>query len=145
MSVELLDREPPPGVRFIMAWLSALEGGCGAEREPSVDPLPFTLIQRYDGYEDRVTDVGFYQLDHLAKAVDGKTAYTACEEYSRLCKRRMLYLRDHTWTEVNVPGWGLATADLVKCRETPHEEPYADPNIVRMVARYRVDLRLVTV
>lgn len=147
LPAELLDREAPPGIRFIRAWLLGLpDTGAGASRDPKRDTLPFTIIQRYDGYEDKVTDVGFYQLDHLAKADGGKTAYTACEDYARLCNRRMLYLRDHTWTEVDVPGWGLATADLVKCRESPHDiGPYEDPAIVRLVSRYRVDLRLVNV
>ena len=142
---ELFDREAPPGVRFLTAWLSALDGGCGAEREPTVDPLPFTLIQRYDGGEDLITDRGYYQLDHLAKAVDGKTAFTACEDYSRLVRRRLLYLQDHKWTEVDVPGWGLATADKIHIFESHHPEPYVDPQIKRRVARLYLDLRLVTV
>lgn len=142
---EMLDREAPPGVRFLAAWLDALPGGAGAQRIPGVDPLPFTLIQRYDGYEDAITDHGFYQLDHLAKAGDGTTAFTECDDYSRLCKRRILYLREHLWTEVDVPGWGLATADMVRCDESPHPQPYGDPQIQRMVSRFAIDLRLVTV
>lgn len=142
---ELLDWEAPPGIRFIRAWLLGLPGtGAGAMRDPKHDVLPFTQIQRYDGRQDLITDVGFYQLDHLAKATDDKTAFTACEDYARLCTRRILYLRDHSWTEVNVPGWGLVTADFVACRESPHEEPYPDPAIARMVSRYRIDLRLVS-
>ncbi len=141
MTIELLDREAPPGVRFLRAWLLPL-GGAGSKREQD-DSLPFTLLQRYDGFEDAVTDHGFYQLDHLASATDGKTAYTECDDYARLCTRRVLYLRDHPWTEVDVPGWGTATVDLVKCEESPHWEPYADPNIERFVSRYRIDLRLV--
>ncbi|WP_099024316.1 hypothetical protein [Mycolicibacterium palauense] len=145
LPVELFDREAPPGVRFLVAWLAALPGGAGAERQATRDPLPFTELQRYDGHEDTVTDHGYYQLDHFAEAVDGKTAFTACEEYSRLCKRRILYLRSHSWTEVDVPDWGLATADLVRCIESPHQQPYRDKQIVRMVSRYYLDLRLVTV
>ena len=141
--IELLDREAPPGVRFLRAWLLPL-GGSGARRLPG-DSLPFTAIQRYDGFEDPWTLFGYYQLDHLACAVDGKSAFTACEDYARLCTRRMLYLRDHPWTEVEVPEWGLVTADLVRCEESPHEVPFEDTDIVRMASRYRVDLRLVTV
>lgn len=139
----MLDRTPPPGLRFLRAWLLPL-GGVGAMRNPSVDPLPFTLLQRYDGHEDSHTDHGYYQLDHLARAVGGKTAFTACEDYADLCKRRILYLRDHSYTEVDVPGWGAATADVVRCIESPHWQPYADPAIARFVSRYYVDLRLVT-
>lgn len=141
--IDLLDRAPPPGVRFLRAWLAPLTES-GAEREPE-NALPFTLIQRYDGWEDAVTDHGFYQLDHLAKASDGKTAFTACEDYSRLCMQRILYLRDHSWTEISVPDWGQATADLVRCIESPRRKPYKDSSIVRMVSRFAIDLRLVTV
>lgn len=141
---EMFDREAPPGLRFLGAWIAPL-GGAGARRDPKRDTLPFTLLQRYDGHQDKVTDRGFYQLDHLAKADGSKTAYTACEDYARLVQRRILYLRDHTWTEVDVPDWGLATADFVKEIESYHDEPFADPQIVRMVSRFQIDLRLVPV
>lgn len=140
---ELCDREAPPGARFLRTWLLPL-GGAGTERLAG-DPLPFTVIQRYEGFQDRYTDFGYYQLDHLAKAADGKTAYTACDDYARLCLRRVMYLADCPWTEVDVPGWGLASVDLVRCEESPHPEPYSDTSIRRQVSRFRVDLRLVTV
>ncbi|MGE2733850.1 hypothetical protein [Mycolicibacterium vaccae] len=142
MTVEMLDRTPPPGLRFLRAWLLPL-GGAGASRDPKVDQLPFTLLQRYDGHEDLHTDHGYYQLDHLHTAVDGKTSYIACEDYANDCKRRLLYLRDHSWTEVDVPAWGPATADRVRCIESPHEEPYPDPAVTRMVSRFYIALRLV--
>jgi len=141
---ELLDREAPPDIRFLRAWLLPVGGGAGAKRE-SGDLLPFTLFQKYDGWENEHTQYGFYQFDHLCKAMDGKTAYTACEDFARECKRRMLYLRDHPWTEVTVPGWGVATADRVRCIESPHYDPYGDTTIERFIARYEVQFRLVTV
>ncbi|AEL98175.1 head-tail adaptor [Mycobacterium phage BigNuz] len=142
--IELLDREAPPDVRFLRAWLLPVGGGVGAKREPG-DPFPFTLIQKFDGWENSHTQYGFYQFDHLAVAADGKSAYTACEDYARTIKRRMLYLRDHPWTEVDVPGWGLATADRVRCTESPRHDPYNNTDVERFIARYSVHLRLVTV
>lgn len=140
---DLLDREAPPPIRFLRAWLSPVAPHAGGIRGD--DPLPFTLIQRYDGFENEHTDYGFYQFDHLAQAMDGKPAYTACEDYARNCKRRMLYLRDHPWTEVAVPGWGIATADKVRCVESPHHDPYGNTtDVERFIARYAVDLRLVS-
>lgn len=135
------DRQAPPGVRFLRAWLLPL-GGAAVERLPG-DPLPFTVIQRYDGHENEHTDYGYYQLDHLAKASGGKTAFTACEDYARLCLRRVMYLADCPWTEVDVPGWGAATADLVRCDEAPHPVPFGDSMIRRQTSRFRIDLRLV--
>ena len=132
----LLEREAPSGSRFLRAWLLPL-GAVGTVRE-SGDGRPFTLIQRYYGVEDEHTDHGFYQLDTLA---DG---FTAAEDAARLCNRRVLYLRDFPATEVEVPDWGTATADLVRCVEAPRWEPYGDNKIWRFTARYRVDLRLVT-
>lgn len=145
MTVLLNEYQAPPGVSFLRAWLGPL-GGAGARRAQG-ESLPFTLIQRYDGHEDRVTDVGYYQLDHLAGAASGKSAFTACDEYARLCTRRMTYLRDHPWTEVTVPGWDTITADFVECVEAAHDPgfPYTETGIERLVSRWRVDLRLVPV
>ncbi|MBU8833600.1 hypothetical protein [Mycolicibacterium goodii] len=138
---EMLDRQAPPGIRFLRAWLLPL--GSAAGKRESGDMLPFTLIQRYAGAENEHTDYGYYQLDHLAKAMDGKPAFTACEDYARNCMRRLLYLRDHPWTEVEVPGWGVATADRVLCLESPHYDPYGDTTIERFISRYEIHLRLV--
>ena len=132
----LLDREAPPGSRFLRAWLLPL-GAAGTVRE-SGDALPFTLIQSYYISDNEHTSYGFYQLDTLA---DG---FTAAEDAARMRHRRVLYLRDFPATEVEVPDWGTATADLVRCVEAPRCEPYGDSKIWRFTARYRVDLRLVT-
>ena len=135
---EMLDREAPPGGRFIRSWLLPLGGDVAAKRETG-EQFPFTLVQRYDGYEDSVTDHGYYQLDHF------HSDYTKCEDYARRCKRRMLYLRDHPWTEVTVPEWGIATADRVRCELSPKHMEYGDGTIERFTSRFYVALRLVTV
>lgn len=140
MSFPLRAYDVVPGTRLLCVVLADL-GGVSIERKQT-DPLPFTIIQRYDGHTDASTDHGFYQLDHLSSAADGMTAFTACEEYERRCFRRLMWFHDHPWAEVTVPGWGVATVDRIRCLERAVQVPYPVTGVERLVSRWTIHLRL---
>jgi hypothetical protein len=128
---------------MIVAWLEPIAlangGGVAGKRRPG-DPLPFWLVSRVAGPDDKVTDYGNYSVHSLAEDL------AAANEWAMLAHRRMLVLGPPLVAQqrVTISGGRTVFADKVATDLFPRYEYYSD-TIDRFVARYDVDLRFVAV
>jgi hypothetical protein len=128
-------------VEVLVAWLSPVavlnNGGVGGERLPG-DPLPFWLVNRVAGPDDKVTDHGTYSVHSLADTLAG------AEDWSILGHRRILALGPPLAAQerVTISGGRIVMADMVMTDQAPFYLYYSD-TIRRLVGRYFVDLRFI--
>lgn len=135
---ELYGSLPPSGVELLVAWLSPL-GDAAGERKAG-DPLPFWLVSRVAGPDDKITDHGTYSVHSMADSL------AAAEDHALLAHRRILALGPPLAPQrrVAISGGRTVFADMVKTDLFPRYEYYSD-NIRRYVARYDIDLRFIAV
>lgn len=134
---DLLDQDAPDVDDFVVTWLQPVIRAA-IERETD-DVLPFCVVTRVAGDDDQ--DCGFnsavIQLDVFARGV------VAAKQASKTVRRRMNYLArylDH------VPlSDGAASASYVSNQIDFTRAPYADEQIVRLIARYAVGIPYVAV
>jgi hypothetical protein len=135
---ELFGSLPPSGVEILVAWLSPL-GDASAERKAG-DGLPFWLVSRVAGPDDKITDHGTYSVHSMAESL------TAAEDHALLAHQRILALGPPLAPQrrVTISGGRVVFADKVTTDLFPRYEYYSD-NIRRYVARYDIDLRFIAV
>jgi hypothetical protein len=135
---ELYPALPPSGVEILVAWLSPL-GEAAAERKAG-DPLPFWLVSRVAGLDDKITDHGTFSVHSMAESL------AAAEDHALLAHQRILALGPPLAPQrrVTISGGRVVFADMVKTDLFPRYEYYSD-NIRRYVARYDIDLRFIAV
>jgi len=134
----LLGWEAPPGGEMLIAWLTPI-GRAGAKRK-SGDVLPYYMVNRVAGPDDKVTDYGTYSVHSFA------ASYTAAEDAARLAHRRILALGPPLAPQrrVTISGGRIVQADRVMTDQAPFWLKYSDEvNLERFVARYDIDLRFV--
>lgn len=124
------------GIELIINWLKPL-GEVGAQRGPGA-PLPFRLVQRVAGSDDKVTDSGIYQIDTFA------ATFEQAESQALLTHQRMLTLGPPLAPQHRVQiSTGTVFVDSVATSQSPTWLQYTDSAPVqRFVARYAVDIRL---
>lgn len=124
------------GIELIINWLKPL-GEVGAQRGPGA-PLPFRLVQRVAGSDDKVVDSGIYQVDTFA------TTFDQCEALAFLTHERMLRLGPPLAPQQRVTiSTGTVFVDSVTTSQSPAWLQYTDAApVVRFVARYAVDIRM---
>lgn len=131
---------PPSGVELLVAWLAPVcvdqgMGAVAAERQAG-DPLPFWLVSRVAGLDDKVTDHGTFSVHSLAESLAG------AEDWALLAHDRILTLGPPLAPQrrVSISGGRTAWADQVMTDLFPRYEYYSD-TIRRFVGRYDIDLR----
>jgi hypothetical protein len=142
---ELFGSLPPSGVELLVAWLEPIAlahvppGDVRGERKAG-DPLPFWLVSRVAGLDDKVTDRGTYSVHSMADNMD------AAGEFALLAHQRILTLGPPFAPQrrVTISGGREVFADSVTTDLFPRYEYYSD-NIRRFVARYDIDLRFIAV
>lgn len=124
------------GIELIINWLKPL-GEVGAQRAPG-DPLPFRLVQRVAGSDDKVCDNGIYQVDTFAATFD------QCESEALLAHEWMLSLGPPLAPQQRVTiSTGVAFVDSVTTSQGPTWLQFTEAaSIYRFAARYAVEIRL---
>lgn len=135
---ELFGFLPPSGVEMLVAWLSPL-GPAAGERKAG-DPLPFWLVSRVAGPDDKITDHGTFSVHSMAETL------TEAEDQALLAHQRILALGPPLAPQrrVTISGGRMVFADRVMTDLFPRYEYYSD-TIRRYVARYDIDLRFAPV
>lgn len=125
------------GIELIIQWLAPL-GEVGAQRGPGA-PLPYRMVQRVAGSDDKVVDSGIYQVDTFAATFDD------AEHQARLTHERMLRLGPPLAAQqrVTLADDTVVFVDSVTTSQSPTWLQFTDAApIARFVARYSVDIRL---
>lgn len=129
------------GIELIINWLSpwlASPGQVGPRR-PAKSALPFVVVSRPAGSDDKVTDSGIYQVDTFHYTVD------TAERLALDVHKRMLSLGPPLAAQQRVTiSTGRVFVDSVTTSQSPVWMPgfvEAAP-IERFVARYAVDIRM---
>lgn len=125
------------GIELIIRWLTPL-GEVGPQRGPGA-ALPFRMVQRVAGSDDKVVDSGIYQIDTFA------STFEAAERESRLTHERMLRLGPPLAPQqrVTLTDGAIVWVDSVTTSQSPTWLQFTEAApIARFVARYSVDIRL---
>lgn len=124
------------GIELIINWLKPL-GEVGAQRAPGA-PLPFRLVQRMAGSDDKVVDSGIYQIDTFAATLE------QAEAQAWLTHERMLALGPPLAPQQRVTmSTGTAFVDSVVTSQSPVWLQFTEAAaIFRFVGRYAVDIRM---
>lgn len=134
----MVDWAPPDGVEVLIKWLSPL--GEVRDDRPSGAVLPYRMVTRIDGDDDRITDKGVYSIHTFA------ATKPAAQAAAMQTHRRMLYLAGQfvDQQKVTLSDGRVVQADDVLTPEHPKWEQWDQLNTLhRFVATYRVDLRFV--
>ena len=125
------------GIELVIQWLTPLaEVG---PRRPAKAPLPFLVVSRPAGSDDKVTDSGIYQVDTFHTNLD------AAEQLALDVHQRMLILGPPLAPQQRVTiSTGTVFVDSVTTSQSPVWMPgFTDAApIERFVARYAVDILL---
>jgi hypothetical protein len=125
------------GIELIIQWLTPL-GEVGPTRGPGA-ALPFRMVQRVAGSDDKVVDSGVYQVDTFA------ATFEAAESEARRTHERMLQLGPPFAPQQRVTlSTGVKVfVDSVSTSQSPTWLQFTEAApISRFVARYSVDIRL---
>lgn len=133
---DLYDQDAPDVEDFVQCWMQPVMRSA-VERETG-DDLPFCLVTRVSGADDPDcgTDDPVVQLDFFGKGVQ------AAKQAANDGHRRMTLLA-RTSDDVTLSDNTIANCDFVETILKPFRMDYADSQIVRYVARYRVGLSYV--
>lgn len=115
----------------VVAWLSGI--GTASVERPAGDVLPFYMVTRVAGDDDKVWDYPVVDVDSFA--ADRNAAFVA----SRVAHRRILSLLPDD--EITLYDGGKATVDWVRTDQAPIYADWGLDTIQRYVARYRMQLR----
>lgn len=126
------DYGSPPDVEdVIVAWLSAL--GTASVERPAGDDLPFFMVTRIDGDDDKIWDYPLVQVDCF------NTDRNSANLVARTAHRRMLSLRPNDI--ITLPGGGTATVDRICTEQGPKYVDWGIDTIQRYVMQYQIALR----
>lgn len=129
---------PPDGVELLIKWLTPL--GEVRDDRPSGAVLPYRMVTRIDGDDDRLTDKGVYSVHTFA------ASKPVAQEEALLTHRRLQYLAGQfaDQQKVTLSDGRVVQADNVVTTEFPKWEQWDELNTLhRFVGTYRVDLRFV--
>lgn len=133
----LLDWAPPDGVEVLIAWLTPL--GETRDDRPSGAVLPYRMVHRLGGPDDRLTDHGTYSI-HTFAASRAQAQAEAMKTHRRL----QLLAGQFAGQEKVTISTGVVQADNVITIEGPVWQQWVNDNSIhRFVGTYRVDLRYV--
>ena len=125
------------GIEVLIQWLTPL-GEVGPQRGPGA-ALPFRMVQRVAGTDDKVVDSGIYQVDTFAATIE------EAERQALITHERMLKLgpplapQQRVTLSTGVKVW----VDSVTTSQSPTWLQFTEAApISRFVARYSVDIRL---
>lgn len=142
MTAELYGEDAPDVEEFLCRWLSPLIRSATERR--SDDPMPFCVVTRIDGADD--SDAGVdepvVQLDIFDRARGQLLAAQAAKQTANAVHRRMNLLARRL-DNVTLSDGTVASALDVTTVIKPFRMPYADEQVVRYVARYRLGLSFV--
>lgn len=120
---------------LVVAYLQPLNPGSVAVEMPPLPVLPFVLVSRVAGGDDRITDRGMVQVEVFHSSRDGANSVA----------RQMHYLIQQ-WTPkvgVTLPSTGrMVFIDRIETVQGPHYQDYGDENLKRYLARYEVVSRI---
>lgn len=124
---------PADAEDVIIAWLAPL-GVVSAER-PAGDVLPYRLVTRVAGSDNRITDSAVVSVHTFAATI------TAAATEARATHHRMLSLGPQD--DVVMPDSTIVRVECVDTHQGPLWVDYEDDTIKRYVARYEINLRFV--
>lgn len=128
----MYDYGSPPDVEdVIVAYLSAL--GTASVERPAGDDLPFFMVTRVDGDDDKVWDYPVIQVDCF------NTDRNSANLVARTAHRKMLSLQP--MDEITLPDGSKATVDRVCTDHGPKYVDWGIESIQRYVMQYHIDLR----
>lgn len=125
------------GIELLIQWLAPL-GEVGPQRGPGAT-LPFRLVQCVSGTDDKVTDIGIYQIDTFA------ATFEEAEREATLTHERMLALGPPLAPQqrVTLTDDSVVFVDSVTTSQRPVWVQFTEAApVVRFVARYTVAIRL---
>lgn len=126
------DYGSPPDVEdLVVQWLSAL--GTASTERPAGDSLPFFMVTRVDGDDDKIWDYPVVDVDVFA--ADRNAANLA----ARTAHRRMLSLLPGD--EITLYDGSKATVDHICTDHGPKFVEWAVDTMQRYVMRYYLTLR----
>lgn len=114
-----------------MAYLASLVN-VGIKMIPE-DPMPFFLVRRITGGDDMVTDFPVVSIHTFDSDIE------SCEDAAFRCHDLMKALTAKTTITF---GGADHSIDKIEVVETPKWVDYANDNLERYVARYRIHLRI---
>lgn len=136
MIAAVLDWAAPDGVEVLITWLNEL--GETRDERPSGAVLPYRMVSRLPGHDDRLTDMGHYSV-HTFAATKAEAQAEAALTHSRLL---LLAGRFVGQQKVTISNGQIVQADDVSVFEPPHWVQWVEDNSIhRYVGTYRVDLR----
>lgn len=132
---DLLPWAPPSGLEMLVAWLTPL-GACGVKK-PNTSTLPYRMVTRVAGADDKITDTGTYSVHTFAATM------AAAEAAAWETHRRILTLGPPFAPQrrVTISGSRQVFADRVETDQSPFWLDYGVETIQRFVARYIIDIR----
>mgnify|MGYP003531487768 FL=1 len=128
--------DSPDSEDFVVSWLQ-VQARASTERDTD-DELPFAVVTRIAGVDD--PDGGSSEDSVQVEWFD-RGASAASFTARRGHRRMMLLAREQT--DVTLSDDTVASIDYLKTTMRPTRMPYADEQIIRYVARYRIGLSFV--
>lgn len=133
----MLDWGPPDGTEVLIQWLKELAET--SDERPTGAVLPYIMVHRVGGGDDRLVDKGRYQIHTFAA-----TKVAAQELASRVHRRMQLLAGQFTDSKAVTISTGVVAADNVTTEEGPVYIQWVNDNsIYRYVATYVVELRYI--
>lgn len=126
------DYGSPPDIEdVVVSWLSTL--GTASVERPAGDSLPFFMVTRVAGDDDKVWDYTTVDVDTFG------ADRNAAADAARTAHRRMISLLPSD--EITLYDGSKATVDHIETEHGPRFVEWDVDTIERYVARYRIDLR----
>jgi len=131
------------GTEVLVAWLLPLGIPVSGPRPGNeTQTLPYRMINRVAGSDDKITDSGIYSIHDFA------ATYAGAEANSELTRTRVHRLGPPLAPQarVTISGGQIVVADCVLTDQAPFWLKYNDDtDFWRFVARYRIDFRFVAI
>lgn len=141
---DLFPYEPPDGVEALVLWVSEVIE-CRANRPPGA-VLPYCMITRVAGIDDKITETGRYRAHTFGTETNGVSALKSASDAANLVARRIQAFGPPFAPQRTVTlGDGRTVApDRVSTSMIPAWVKYSDDGTIeRFVAEYVIDWRFV--
>lgn len=121
----------PSAEDVVVSWLSPI--GTASVERPAGDVLPFFMVTRVGGDDDKVWDYAMVQVDVFA------ADRNAAEIAARMVHRRMISVQAED--VINLTDGGTAAIDRVQTDHGPQFVQWDVNTMQRYVMQYVIDLR----
>lgn len=130
MSVEIWEPTPPDETEFVIAHLLPI--GLTSSMRLATDPVPFTLVNRAGGADERD-----FEDDSIVSVKHFDSTYTLAKQGANQRHQRMLLLK-YTDVVVTMPDGTLASCDYLTVLQKPMRVDYGQEQIQTFISRYQI-------